>query len=98
MAASLASTDRFENLASRFPRKIQIDDHEVRTLERTPGELLDIADGPVAIRYDQDLTLHPVLLKSLPHQARVRFVVLDQENRELPRYGVVPGRVFRKGP
>jgi hypothetical protein len=77
--------------------KIEIDDHKIGTIDGLRLERPDIADGVVAVSYEQKVALDAVLLKGLAHQTRIRQAILDQKNGERLLTGILLARLFRTG-
>lgn len=86
---------RLQNLMPGSLGKIEIDDHKIGTIDGLRLERLDIADGVVAVCYEQEFPLDAVLLKCLAHQTRVGQAILDQKNGERLLAGILLARLFR---
>jgi hypothetical protein len=82
VAASFTATHGLQDLAAGFPGQIEVDDDEIRTINK--GLLVerpDEMDGFLPVVSDAEFACDAVLFEGLADEPRVGRIVFCEENR-----------------
>ena len=76
-SAPLTAPDPFQNFASWSPGKVQIDDHQIKAIDRLSIELVNKLYRGLTIRHNEEAPFDAVLFKCHANQTRIGRVILD---------------------
>jgi hypothetical protein len=95
MLTCTAGPHSVEDFGTGFPRKIQIDNEEIRARLLACVNLIEKNLRLLTIRYNENFTRHFMLLQRFDHEFDIRSIILNQQNPSKRRCGYRLSLVLR---